>query len=266
MDTYTNLSEQPLYRKPYAFLFAKWLIQQEKKITRKINGVIITSDQLKSYYKALINENKIHTIYNYTNLIAPAQTIEFSSKEYDFIYTGTVTRIRGAIEMIQAISHLKKTLPSVKLLIIGTIYDQNLHKEIDGLINQYNLTQNVFLEKEVSFQEIVKYYLNSKVGLGLYLPVPSNFKILQLKIFEYMAFGLPIICNNFGDIDRITKENQSGICVNPLNSFEIAEAMLKLISNEEFYKAISRNALVAYNKYCWQNVEPLFQKIFEHID
>ena len=266
MDTYKNFSERPIIMIPFAFLYAKWILVKEKKIVSKANGVIITSDELKDYYETAISKSKIHIIYNYTNIELPQKITEYDLKEYDFIYTGTVTRIRGAMEMVRAIALLKNRIPGVKLLIIGNVYGQNLRNEMDGFISKHDLSQNVIIKEEVSFQEIAKYYLKSRVGLGLYLPVPSNYKILQLKIFEYMAYGLPIICNNFGNIDKITQENQSGISVNPLNCIEISKAMFSLITDRQLYTALSINAEEAFKKYRWLNIEPLFQKIFEKLD
>jgi len=68
------------------------------------------------------------------------------------------------------------------------------------------------------------------------------------KIFEYMAEGLPIICTDFILWKEIIDKYKCGICVNPYNSDEIADAINYLLKNPEISKEMGENGRQAILK------------------
>ena len=53
-------------------------------------------------------------------------------KEYDLIYTGTITELRGALQILKAVKILKKELPGIKCLFIGNYYPKSLKNEMNS--------------------------------------------------------------------------------------------------------------------------------------
>ena len=53
-----------------------------------------------------------------------------------------------------------------------------------------------------------------------------------LKVFEYMSAGIPVIASNFSMWKQIIEKHQCGICVDPENSEQIAEAITTIISDD----------------------------------
>jgi glycosyltransferase involved in cell wall biosynthesis len=75
-----------------------------------------------------------------------------------------------------------------------------------------------------------------------------------------MAYGLPIVCSNFGNINRFVTDTCSGIAVNPLAPVAISEAIIKLLTDKDLYHELSKNAIHAIkNKYNWKSEE---EKLF----
>ena len=91
---------------------------------------------------------------------------------------------------------------------------------------------------------------------SLFLPIKTHKIILQIKLFEYMNFGLPIVGSNFGHIRNIIEKDQVGIAINPEDPNEIADAMDSILSNEDFYETLSENGRTAVEKkYRWEFME-----------
>ena len=53
------------------------------------------------------------------------------------------------------------------------------------------------------------------------------------KMFEYMACGKPIILSVLGEAKAILEESGGGICIEPENHKELADAILTLYENSE---------------------------------
>jgi glycosyltransferase involved in cell wall biosynthesis len=73
-----------------------------------------------------------------------------------------------------------------------------------------------------------------------------------VKMFEYMAAGIPVIASNFPLWRQIVEGNQCGLCVDPLNPKAIAGAIDYLIMNPEIAKRMGENGKKAViEKYNW---------------
>jgi len=114
------------------------------------------------------------------------------------------------------------------------------------------LKNNVQLFSFVKYEEVSDFYNKSKVGLITWLPVKALTIKMPIKIFEYMAFALPIIGSNFGHIKEYIKRDNCGIVVDPNSPDEIAKAMIMLLNDVEKYNQFSINGRNAtLEKYKW---------------
>ena len=85
---------------------------------------------------------------------------------------------------------------------------------------------------------------------------------MPIKVFEYMAFGLPIIGSDFGHIKDYIEKDSCGITVSPDDTQAITAAVLLLLEDRDLYQKFSENGLKAsMTKYRW---EMEFDKLLEY--
>lgn len=248
---------------PVKRLYANYVRRWEIKKAKQYDFVIATEENVCDVFRKYLPENKVDIIYNYTNLCKYRKDIPDNEKKYDFIYTGGITELRGAIKILEAAALLNKQIADFKILFLGRYFPPELKDEMLNFIQDNGLTKNVELFDPVPYTKVPGFYNNSRFGLGLFQPIPTHFIILQIKIFEYMCFGLPIIGSNFGHIKEYIEKDKAGLSVNPENPQEISEVMLKLITNKKLAVSMSDNAIKASESdYRWEFMEEKLKNIY----
>src|SRR5690606_31592505 len=73
------------------------------------------------------------------------------------------------------------------------------------------------------------------------------------KFFEYMAYGIPIVCSAFPAWRAIVEANECGLTVNPDDPEDIARAVLALSSNAPLARRLGMNGSRAVQaRYSWE--------------
>lgn len=234
-------------------IFSLYVDKWEKSKAKNYDLVIANENTVRDNFRNKLGKEKAVSIFNYTDLYKNFNNLPLEEKEYDFIYCGGVTQSRGAMEILEATKIVVKTKPKIKVVFVGRYSPDSLKFKMQNFIENNNLTNNVELFSFVNYTEISDFYNKSKVGLITWLPVKALSIKMPIKIFEYMAFGLPIIGSNFGHIKEYVVKENCGIVVNPNNTKEIAHAMIEILSNIDKYKFYSENGRTAtLNKFKWE--------------
>nr|MBP8992765.1 glycosyltransferase [Bacteroidales bacterium] len=98
--------------------------------------------------------------------------------------------------------------------------------------------------------------LLKKVRLGMVIleATPSYIVSLPIKMFEYMAAGLPVIASDFPLWKSIIEESKCGVCVDQTNSKLIKETLLSLINDTDKLAKFGNNGRKAVElNYNWNN-------------
>jgi glycosyltransferase involved in cell wall biosynthesis len=191
--------------------------------------------------------------------------LEESEKKFDAIYCGSVSESKGIFLMLNALVAAKRKGYIFRLAIVGAFSRPDLQLEINKKIAKENLTDQVFFSGEVSLEEVKFYYLRSKVAFCLFPKNRTNQLILPIKLFEYAAFGLPVVGSNFGHIARIILSDKIGVCVNPHDTEAVASAWIALIGNDKYKEYIPLCVHCIKNKYLWENQKANLLRVYEEL-
>jgi len=243
-------------------LFASWLDDWEKNRAKEYDLVIANEINVQQNFAKVIGQKRSVVLYNYVDMMHENTSIPYDEKIYDLIYCGAVTELRGAFEILKAVKRIKETLPQIKVLLMGKYYPLSIKEDLQDYINKNNLSNHIELRDAVPYKEVARYYQLSKVGLVLWKKVKTFEMCMPIKVFEYMAFGLPIIGSDFGHIKDYIKKDSCGITVSPEDTQSIASAILLLLKDHDLYQKYSENGLRAsLIKYRW---ELEFDKLLEY--
>ncbi len=246
-------------------VFASRVDRWEKKMALSYDRVIANESNVRNEFAKVIGEERAVVLHNYLDLDLFASDLEEvkaganydklpdRAKKYDLMYCGLLTEQRGAWNLMEAIRALKPTMPELKVLVLGKIQPPELREAMRSFIIRHDLQNTIEIKSQVPYEQVGKYYRESRVGLLLWQPVPSLKIKMPIKLFEYMAFGLPVIGSNFGHIAELIRKESCGLAVDPGNLEEVVPAIESLLQKGNIYAAMSNRAIEAtLREYNWQ--------------
>jgi glycosyltransferase involved in cell wall biosynthesis len=128
---------------------------------------------------------------------------------------------------------------------------------VKDLVASLGIAAKVEILDRVSYQKALEMMAASKAGFSLHQPTYNFLRGLPLKLLEYAGMGTPVIASNIKNFRQIVDSGACGICVNPNNIDEIANAMHFLIADENRRQTMAINGKqLVKNKYNWESEGP----------
>ena len=165
------------------------------------------------------------------------------------IYVGGLARERGAVEMTRSMALLNGTWSDVRLDLFGAFDTPEFEEEVRSLPGFSRINYHGW----VPFTEIPARLATATIGLVLLHPVPGYPESLPVKLFEYMAAGLPVITSDFAMWREIVEGNNCGLMIPSMNPEALATAIAYLLERPDLQKEMGNNGRKAFQeKYNWE--------------
>jgi len=169
------------------------------------------------------------------------------------LYCGVLDKWKIQI-LLDAMEIVWKKRENIRLILVG-------HADSHILSFASRHKSRVKLYGYVNHNVLPMIFAHSTIGT---YPASKSFGgRFSMKLLEYMASGKPIIAT---DVDEafLVEEAQSGIIV-PRNPKEFANAIIKLVDNENLLRRFGENGRKFAEKYSSDEVAKQYIKIFEDI-
>ena len=162
------------------------------------------------------------------------------------MYTGNIVPNRG----IHYIIELSRKLQDVDFYILG-----GPEKYISYYQDKFNIKdqKNIFFLGQIPHKEIADYQVASDVLLGIWSKeVPTINYCSPLKIFEYMASGVPTIAFGYPTILEVINHGDNGFISSPDDVEDLRNKVIYVINSPEESSYVGNNAReYALLNYSW---------------
>lgn len=244
--------------KSFAYrVFSQLALYSEKLNYRYCDRIVSVTDKLKEELVKMysIPESKISVINNgaNTDLFKPLNQDKAKSEigldpSMKYIcFSGNLAAWQGVEFLISSAPLILKKCPEVRFLIVGdgVMKDKLLETTSKlGLLDKFVFTGRVPYEMvplyinaaDVCVAPFIK-GRNEKIGLS------------ALKTYEYLACGKPIIASSIPGVKDLIDFSLGGISVSPENPEELADAVIKLIQDEDLRTLMGESG----RKYVFEN-------------
>lgn len=219
----------------------------EKLLCRKSDLVLAATEGVRSLLTTSysIQEAKVKTLYNGVDLEhfkVPSDT----EKKIDLIHLGGPRKYYDTERLVKALSFVKRRKPDVSIVFLGCREDEYT-KEIRQMVSRENLFSNILFRKEVDHSQVSQELARSKVGL---FSLAASHKIaVGVKIFEYLAAGLPIAALVPSDSESAHLIRSNGVGEVAYDTSEYAEALCRLLEDDSYREKFQARARVTVKKF-----------------
>ena len=229
----------------------------EKLVSRAMDAVVTATEGIAEKFQGC-NPIVIHNFPNFQML--PNPVLDPKKNEKILIYVGGLSKLRGAVEMVRALEYL--AYDDLWLHLIGKFGPSELEQELQALPGYQRVLFLGWMEPKNVYTHLTK----ADIGLVCLHPEPRYVVSLPVKLFEYMAVGLPVIASNFPLWKEIIEGNKCGLTVDPLDPKEIAQAIEYLLEHPEERKRMGENGRRAVEeKYNWEIEGQKLLKLYEEL-
>lgn len=163
------------------------------------------------------------------------------------VYTGHLYAWKGAHNVLDA----AKLLPDVHFIFVGGTDEDVKNFQLSCLVGRQAIS-NIQIIGQRPHTEI-PYWL--KAADVLVLPNSATEKISShytspMKLFEYMASGVPIVASDLPSIGEVLNE-QNAILVRPDDPEDLARGIDAVLKNKELADKIAKNSQMSSAGYSW---------------
>lgn len=188
-----------------------------------------------------------------------SEALDWSVKQNQVCYIGGIGRIRGIVEVTQAMGLVQS---SVRLNLCGQFSDLAMEQTCKALPGWQRVSALGFVDRACVRDVLGR----SVAGLVTLHPEVNYIDSLPVKMFEYMSAGIPVIASDFPLWREIIAGNDCGLLVDPLNPVAIAQAIDYLVTHPAEAQRMGANGRMAViERYNWVNEEQKLFAFYERI-
>ena len=212
----------------------------ERRAIGWLSGIVLADDQLRPHFAAarhlVVVRNFVRT-EEWRDI-----AIEAHHGPPRCLYVGDITEARGLWQMCGAIADQNLARSGVELDLIGPI--------AGSLASQLAASSRLRLHGRQPREEVARLMAQASVGFCLLEPTPAYREALPVKVLEYLAAGLPVVCTTLPRLASETALHEGLVMVDwPARPSEVALAVKTAAAIAPEVRTSLRNRVL--REYSW---------------
>lgn len=178
----------------------------------------------------------------------------FSSRPPFVLAIGRLQYIKGFDVLIKALAIVKKSFPSVKLILIGEGTERGA---LEKLSQRLGIKESVLFYGRMEHENVLKI-----IDICQFLVMPSRREAFGMVLIEAMSAGKAVIATNVGGIPELVIHEENGILVKSEDPDSMSSAILALIQDTQLTKKLGESGMKSIEKnFKWEQVSKKYLKL-----
>jgi glycosyltransferase involved in cell wall biosynthesis len=234
---------QQVFRSRLANMLMKRLASLEKKTSQQATLIVAVSsysaDRIVKLYN--VNAAKIRVVPNGVDTERFMQQENSAEIRQQFglgdepcvLFVGGLVSRKGLPYLVEAAKKVVKQKVNTQFLIVG---DGPLRIQLKGTIASAGLGDNFKFLGSLKDSELPKIYNCADVFV-----LPSVQEGQGIVLLEAQSSGVPVVAFNSGGVKEAMRNGETGLLVQPGNTDDLAEALIKLLNNKPLRESLGLN-------------------------
>ncbi|HET9872417.1 MAG TPA: glycosyltransferase family 4 protein [Propionibacteriaceae bacterium] len=246
------VEEQAAYRQLVDRAGAERVARQAISVA---GAVVCVSDPVADWARSrAAHPGRVHTLPNGvdTDRIVPAArpVAPADAPEFTVGFVGTLKAWHGLEVLVAAMAELIRTDPSWRLLIVG---DGPLRAVVERLAADLGIDHRVSLTGAVPAGGVVAHLHRMDLATAPYPQQECYFS--PLKVYEYLAAGLPVVASAVGQLPDALEHGRLGVLVPAGDAAALAAALQALRLDQATRSRLrEQSRQTALERYTWRSV------------
>jgi len=190
---------------------------------------------------------RAEVVRNYPILQEFGSGVRYDERPAIVTYVGALVPERGLWTMLEAAPYLREQHRAT-LVIAGRFASRDLEISAQAHPGWGSVDFRGWLGRD----EVVRLLATSRVGIVPLHRTPAYEVSLPVKMFEYMAAGIPVVASDFPIWREIIEGEACGVLVEPANAPVLAALVGQLLANPSEAEAMGRRGRAAVQRrYAW---------------
>jgi glycosyltransferase involved in cell wall biosynthesis len=246
-------SEWYIFPEHYSYIDIQYVKLMMPRYLKKAKLIISVSECAKNdmVKYAGADPNKFRIIYLAYNkrfrVIKDENYLKEMRNKYELpekfiLFVGRIFPSKNIGNLIKAYSKITKYIPH-KLLLVGGVRWK--YKKDLNLIQDLGIRNRVILKEWVEPEDLPAFY-----NLADLFAFPSRYESCPVPPWEAMACGCPVVTARTGGIPEVVGD--AAMYVDPSDPDNIAEGMLKVLTNKELREFLIHEGFKQIKKFSWE--------------
>ena len=218
---------------------------------KKLDYLVVVSNNLKEYYETRFTKTKVVNIPNVIDSI-PKTSSKLTNKK--LISVGRLSSEKGYLDLIDIYTKIHKEKKDWSLEIIG---DGSEKEKIEERLLENKIIKDVNLH---GFRE--KDYIDKMLSSSSIYLMASYTESFGIVLIEAMSHGLPCVAFSSAEgANEIVQDGKNGYLIDNRDKDEYVKKVLELIESKEKREKMGKNAKKSVEKYEADKVKEKWFKI-----
>ena len=252
LDVFNFYLPKPDYKNPEAYR------KYETKVCKEFDALITVTPHIYDNLKKI--NNNTFMITNYP-IIKDYNETKIYTVSKNIVFTGGINRAYCHHKVIKALGKCN----NARYMLYGPS-DDNYMNELRNMPEW----KYVDFGGRIPFNEVSKKLQEASAGIAIleiYGGVGYEIGTIgNTKLFEYMTEALPVVCTDFILWKEMIEKYNCGVCVDPDDIDEIANAINYLLDNPEIAEEMGQNGRRAVlEEFNWETQEKKLLELYKNL-
>jgi len=166
-------------------------------------------------------------------------------------FVGGLRPWHGVEALPALLDRLNQRYPGLRLTIVG---EGPLRGKLERDLRARGLAQSAVFTGWLPHEEVASLIRQFDVALAPYPRPKHDFYFSPLKLFEYMACGVPVVTTGLGQIVEVVRDGETGLLYPPGESAALTTACDRLLADPDLRRRLGRTAAKeVHGQYTWNH-------------